>query len=242
MTTVGAPPAGQDGDARPARPAGAQARRWPRWARGGELALAYAGLVLAVAVVLAVLPEGVHRQAVLSASTNIENLRHTPAAVLLLSAFVVRDFAEVLLLLPLVVVMTLCSRRIGRLSTVIAALFGHVGATLLVATFLAAGVRRGFVPHSVTTAPDVGVSYALAGMAGLLAAAVPHRWRWAYVVGGLVALVLLISVDTDFTNAGHLLAFGTGLGLSVVAVQGGRRPPEGTAPRTAPRSGSGAAD
>lgn len=175
--------------------------------------------MLLVAVVLALLPEDVHQRAVLSASTNIDNLRHTPAAVLLLSAFVLRDFAEVLLLLPLVVVMTVCSRRIGRLSTAVAALFGHVGATLVVATFLAAGVRRGFVPHSVTTAPDVGVSYALAGMAGLLAAAVPRRWRWVYVVGGLVALVVLISVDTDFTNAGHLLAFATGLGLAVVSVQ-----------------------
>ncbi|WP_222710379.1 rhomboid-like protein [Quadrisphaera setariae] len=208
----------------PDRSAGAPRRWWPGWARGGGLALAYAALVLLVAIVLAVLPEDVHQRAVLSASTNIENLRHAPAAVLLLSAFVVRDFAEVLLLLPLVVVMTVCSRRIGRLSTVVAALFGHVGATLVVATFVAAGVRRGFVPHSVTTAPDVGVSYALAGMAGLLAAALPRRWRWAYVVGGLVALVVLISVDTDFTNAGHLLAFATGLGLAAVAVQARRSP------------------
>lgn len=230
MTSTDAPPAGRGGDTRPARPAGASRRWWPRWARGGELAVIYALLVLLVAVVLAVLPEDVHQQAVLSASTNLANLRHTPAAVLLLSAFVVRDFAEVLLLLPLVVVMTLCSRRIGRLSTVVAALFGHVGATLLVATFLAAGVRRGFVPHSVTTAPDVGVSYALAGMAGLLAAAVPWRWRWAYVVGGLAALAVLISVDTDFTNAGHLLAFGTGLGLAVVSVQSRSTAPTGARP------------
>ncbi|TNM64481.1 hypothetical protein FHN55_13180 [Streptomyces sp. NP160] len=175
--------------------------------------------MLVVAAVLALLPERLHEQAVLSASTNIANLRHDPAAVLLLSAFVVRDFGEVLLLLPLVVVMTLCSRAIGRASTVLAALFGHVGATLLVATFLAAGVRHGFVPPSVTTAPDVGVSYALAGMAGLLAAVVPRRWRWVYVVGGFAALVVLIAVDTDFTNAGHLLAFTTGLGLAVVSVQ-----------------------
>ncbi len=181
-------------------------------------------LVLLVAVVLAVVPEDVHRRAVLSASTNIANLRHDPAAVLLLSAFVVRDSSEVLLLLPLAVVMTLCNRTTGRASTVVAALFGHVGATLLVATFLAAGVRRGFVPHSVTTTPDVGVSYALAGMAGLLAAGVPRRWRWVYVVGGFVALVVLISVDTDFTDAGHLLAFATGLGLALVAAQGRRHP------------------
>ncbi|MEH3075938.1 MAG: hypothetical protein PGN11_14570 [Quadrisphaera sp.] len=226
MSVAGAPSVGEDGDAGPSRPTEAPrapVRRWwagwPRWARGGELALVYAGLVLVVAVVLSRLSPQAHERAVLAASTNIENLRHTPAAVLLLSAFVVSSPVQVLLLVPLVVVMTLCSRWTGRLSTLVAALFGHVGATLLVATFLAAGVRRGFVPHSVTTAPDVGVSYALAGMAGLLAAGVPQRWRWAYVVGGLAGLVVLISVDTDFTNAGHLLAFATGLGLAVVSVQ-----------------------
>ncbi|PWJ53552.1 hypothetical protein SAMN06264364_112126 [Quadrisphaera granulorum] len=218
MTSVGVPSPGQDGVARPARPWGAPGRWWPRWAWGSELALAYSGLVVVVAVVLSQLAPAAHRAAVLAASTNLENLRHTPAAVLLLSAFVVQTRAEVLLLVPLVVVMTLCSRWIGRSSTVVAALFGHVGATLLVATFLAAGVRRGFVSHSVVTAPDVGVSYALAGVAGLLAAVVPRWWRWVYVVGGLATLVVLISADTDFTNVGHLLAFTTGLGLAVVSV------------------------
>lgn len=229
MTTADAapPPAGPfRPEGEPSRPLRGPRRLLGRLPRGSELALAYAGLVLLVAVVLALLPEALHQQAVLSASTNIENLRHTPAAVLLLSAFVVQSFGEVALLVPLVLVMTVCSRRIGRASTVVAALFGHVGATLVVATFLAAGVRQGFVPRSVTHAPDVGVSYALAGTAGLLAACLPGRWRWVYVVGALTALALLIRLDPDFTNAGHLVAFTTGLGLAVVAAQSRRRPVE----------------
>jgi len=217
---AGTPPPGRArGQRRSGRGSGRRAGRWSRLPRGSELALVYAGLVLAVAVVLALLPEDAHRQAVLAASTNIDNLRHDPAAVLLLSAFVVQTSGEVLLLVPLVVVMTVCSRRIGRSSTVVAALFGHVGATLVVATVLAAGVRQGDVSRSVTTAPDVGVSYALAGTAGLLAGALPPRWRWVCVVGGLVALAVLIGLDPDFTNAGHLVAFTTGLGLALVAVQ-----------------------
>ncbi|MGQ7297668.1 rhomboid-like protein [Quadrisphaera sp. KR29] len=225
MSGPGVLSAGEDGAAGPSPPAGAPRHGWPRWARwarGSELALVYAGLVLAVAVVLALLPEAVHQRAVLAASTNIENLRHDPAAVLLLSAFVVQSSGEVLLLVPLVVVMTVCSRRIGRLSTAVAALFGHVGATLVVATFLAAGVRQGVVSRSVTTAPDVGVSYALAGVAGLLAACLPRWWRWLYVAAALAALAVLLRADPDFTGAGHVLAFTTGLGLAVVAAQAQR--------------------
>lgn len=200
---------------------GARAR-WRQRLRGSDVGLVHAGLVLAVAAVLRLLPAGERASAVLAASTNLDNLAVHPFRVLVLSAFVVPTGTGLLVLVPLVPVLVAAQRRFGRAGVVGAFAAGHVGATLVVAGLLLAGVRTGWVDPSVSSAVDVGVSYGLACVGGLLVACGPTRWRRPAlaVVGG--GLLVALAVDPDSTAVGHLVALALGFALA--------RPAQGTEP------------
>jgi hypothetical protein len=185
--------------------------------RGSDLAVLYAGVVLVVAIALHAAPDHLQGRFVLETSSNLVNLRHSPLRVLLLSALVVPDVAGLLILVPLVVALTASTRWLGRGPTLVALVFGHVGATLFVASLLLAGVTDGRLDPSVARAPDVGVSYALAGVCGMLAARVPRRWRWAYVLAPTAGLGVVLLLAPDFTAVGHLTALAVGFGLGAVA-------------------------
>ncbi|GAB3461233.1 hypothetical protein GCM10027519_22700 [Kineococcus endophyticus] len=190
------------------------------------MALVHAGLVLVVFAGLWFLPAADRARAVLAASTNLDNLAVHPLRVLLLSAVVVPSGPGLLVLGLLVPVLALAQRRLGRAATFGAFAVGHVGATGVVAGLLLAGLRLGWVDPSVRSAVDVGVSYGLACVAGLLVASGPRRWRTAGVVGAVAVALLALAVDPGFTGVGHLVALGLGLVLAPLAppAQGAGRP------------------
>lgn len=204
-------------------------RRTGRWGllRGSDLAVGYAVVVLVVAIALHASPDHLQARFVQDTSSNLVNLRRFPLRVLLVSALVVPDVAGLLILVPLLVALTAATRWLGRGPTLVALVFGHVGATLFVASLLLAGVTNGRLDPSVARAPDVGVSYALAGVVGMLAARVPRRWRWAYVLTPTAGLGLVLLLAPDFTAVGHLTALAVGFGLGAVAARAAV-PPAGT--------------
>jgi hypothetical protein len=189
--------------------------------RRADVGWAYAAIVVVVAVVVRVLPGARTEDLVLDSSTNLDNLRHTPLLVLGASAFVVSPLWGLWILVPLVAVFTAAQRRLGRAATVIVAVLGHVGATLLVAVLLAAGINDGVVDADVARAPDVGVSYGLAAVAAVLVGRVPRRWRPWYALGVLAVAVGSLALDQDFTGVGHVTAVLLGFALAVLTT---RRP------------------
>ncbi len=155
------------------RPALARPHRRTGVRRGARARRAGAGGLRGVVV-----PAAADRaRAVLAASTNLDNLAVHPLRVLLLSAVVVPSGPGLLVLGLLVPVLALAQRRLGRAATLGAFAVGHVVATGVVAGLLLAGLRLGWVDPSVRSAVDVGVSYGLACVAGLLVASGPRRWR-----------------------------------------------------------------
>ena len=109
-------------------------------------------------------------------------------------------------------------RWLGATATAVVAVLGHVGATLFVAVLLAAGLTHGVLAPEIAEAPDVGVSYGLVAVAGLLAARVPAGWRRrAYVLALLAYCLLPALVDPDFSDAGHLTAAFIGVAVAVVS-------------------------
>ncbi|PRY15217.1 hypothetical protein CLV37_105143 [Kineococcus rhizosphaerae] len=191
----------------------------PGWlsARGTDLAVLYVLTVLVVFV-------GVHRgtpreqyEYVQGASTNVDNLRHSPFRVLVASSVVIPHATGLVILLPLVVALVAVQRWLGRLATIVVFGVGHVGATLFVAVVIAAGLTHGRLDPGVAHAPDVGVSYGMACLFGLLAARVPRRPRFPYCVLPVAGLVAVLLIAPDFTAVGHLVAFVVGLGLAQVA-------------------------
>jgi hypothetical protein len=194
-------------------------RRVAPLVRGADLAWAYSAAVVVVAIVVRVLPGARTEELVLDSSTNLANLRDAPLLVLGASAFVVSPVWGLWILVPLVVAFGAAQRWLGRAATVIVAVLGHVGATLFVAMLLAAGIAHGQLNPAVARAPDVGVSYGLAAVAGLLAARVPARRRGWYVLGLLAITAGPLLVRPNFTELGHTTAVLLGFALALLAVR-----------------------
>jgi hypothetical protein len=93
---------------------------------------------------------------------------------------------------------------------------GHVGATLVVATALTAGIVHGRIALAEVAATDVGVSYGLVTVAGLLAARVSPRVSGAYRALLSAALVGALLFGRSFTDLGHLVGWLLGLGLALL--------------------------
>ena len=191
--------------------------------RRADVGWTYAAVVLVVAVAVRVLPGTRPQSLVLKSSTNLDNLRHTPLLVLVASAFEVSPLSGLWILAPLVVVFAAAQRWLGRAATVIVAVLGHVGATLFVAMLLAAGINDGVVDADLAQAPDVGVSYGLAAVAGVLVGRVPRRHRPWYALGVFAVAAGSLLADGGFTGVGHVTAVLLGFALAVLTA---RREPD----------------
>ncbi len=191
------------------------AARLPRWVRGRQVGVTYAVLVLTVTLVLHALPAATTEHVVQQASTNLVNLRQQPLAVLGASAFVLGNWVSLLELPILVLAYGAVQRWLGWCAAVVAGVLGHVGATLFVAVILVTGIARGDIALRVATVTDVGVSYGMASIGGLLTARVHRRWLPAYLTGALAYLAYGFLHDRSFTALGHATAFAIGASLTV---------------------------
>lgn len=189
-----------------------------RLLRHGDLAIVYAVVLVGVTTVLSVLGSHTYDTVVANSSTNLANLREQPWAVLLASAFVVSSPWGLWLLPFLMLLYAAAQRWVGRLGTVVVAAVGHVGATLVVATGLSAGIAHGTLRRAtVLHAIDVGVSYGMVCVAAFLIARVPRRWRAVYTVVVVAYVAVPFALEPSFTGAGHSISFVLGALLAVLA-------------------------
>lgn len=173
---------------------------------------AYAIVVTCVTMTLLAMGPEAQAHAISRASTNLHNLSRGHIGTLLDSAFVV-DAGPIYEWLPgLVCVLALAELLWGSWRLIVAFAVGHVGATLLVAVGLTAAVEWNWLDaSSVTRATDVGMSYGAAGVLGALTAAVPRRWRPAWIGWWLAIGAVVVAVGRDFTDAGHVVALALGM-------------------------------
>jgi hypothetical protein len=173
--------------------------------------LGYAAALITVSTVLLDLGPRVREQVVKQVSTNLHNLAHGNLASLFSSAFVT-DAGPIYYWLPgLVCLLALAELiwRSGRLAIVFVT--GHIGATLLVAMGLTAAIEFGWLPLSLSRASDVGVSYGAVAVLGALTAAIPRRWRLAWIGWWVPAAIASAIMASDFTNIGHAVALVLGM-------------------------------
>lgn len=208
---------------RQARAVSAMERVVHRLVMRSDVALGYAGIVVAVFMYMEVIGGATAESIVAQASTNLINLRTHPFEALALSAFVISEPAELLLLPVLVVTYAFAQYYFGRAAVLVSILIGHLLATLCVAVTVLTSIFHGVLQPNVSQATDVGFSYGLACVSGLLAVAVPRgRWRRLYVAAliGMWSLPILLGppwlhiTSPTFTDLGHTLALLTGFGLS----------------------------
>jgi hypothetical protein len=176
-----------------------------------RVTVAYAFIVTCVTVTLVGLSPEMRDRIIRHASTNLHNLSHGRVGTLVGSAFVV-DAGPVYVWLPGLVCLLAVAELLWRSrQLVVAFATGHIGATLLVAVGLAVAVQVGWLPGSVSRATDVGMSYGAAGVLGALTAAIPSRWRPAWMGWWLAVGVAMAIASRDFTDVGHAVALGLGM-------------------------------
>ncbi|WP_324397217.1 rhomboid-like protein [Mycobacterium sp.] len=179
-----------------------------------RVTVSYALMLVAVATTLLVLGPRVRDVVIRHMSTNLHNLWHGHIVTLIGSAFVTENGPMWFWLPGLVALLAVGELlwRSGRVFVTFA--LGHVGATLIVAVGLTAAIRFGWLPISVEHASDVGISYGAEAVLGALTAAVPAKWRPAWIGWWLVVGLVVVVLTDDFTNAGHFVALVLGMLLS----------------------------
>ncbi len=185
-----------------------------------RITLGYAAALAAVSIALVLLGPHVRDQVVRRASTNVHNLSHGRLGTLLGSAFV-NDSGPFYVWLPWLICLLALSELLwhsGRLAVVF--IIGHIGATLVVAAGLVAAIEMGWLPISITRASDVGMSYGAVAVLGALTAAIPARWRPAWIGWWLAVAVAVVAVGGEFTDVGHCVALVLGM---LVATRFGKR-------------------
>lgn len=179
-----------------------------------RLTVAYAVTLVGVAAALLILGPHVQDHVIRYMSTNLHNLEHGRLSTLVGSAFVTENGPMWVWLPGLVCLLALAELlwRSGRVLYTFA--LGHVGATLIVAIGLATAVKVGWLPISVAHDTDVGISYGAAAVLGALTAAIPPRWRPAWIGWWVSVGLVMVCVSVDFTDVGHFVALMFGIVLS----------------------------
>jgi hypothetical protein len=179
-----------------------------------RVTVVYAATLLLIATMLLALGHHVHDRVVGQLSTNLHNLGQGHLGTLLGSAFVTSDGPIWVMLPGLVCLLAVaellwCSRRLIQ-----AFVLGHIGATVVVAVGLAAAIKFGWLPTSLAGATDVGLSYGAVAVLGTLTAAIPPRFRPAWIGWWLTVALVVVASGADFTAAGHTVALVLGMLLS----------------------------
>lgn len=171
-------------------------------------------------------------QVILSASTNLQNMADHPVRALITSAFVLQgSWGSWIKAAVCVLIMAPAERWLGSLRWTAVFAAGHVGATLATVAGIAWGIHHGLLPTSMACAVDVGMSYGVAAIAGVL------TYRWAHPLTRLSwAGFWLVYLGHDtvlaptFSGCGHLLALLTGF-LAHPLTPRARNARQRTAPR-----------
>jgi len=180
-----------------------------------QFTVGYVAVLLAVSCALVMLSPHAHDVLVQRASTNVDNLTHGHLGTLLGSAAVVVDSGPLYFWLPfLACLLALAELHLRTIRLVVAFFVGHIGATLVVAAALAAAIEVGWMPLSVARASDVGMSYGALAALGAMTAAMPRRWRPAWIGWWVAAGLASAVIGADFTDAGHTVAMILGVLVS----------------------------
>ncbi|MEU3184606.1 rhomboid-like protein [Streptomyces sp. NPDC006923] len=151
------------------------------------------------------------RELLLQHSTNIHELSVNPVRVLITSAFWIDGGSWLPYALLYTALHAPAERWLGtpRWLAVVAA--AHIGATLISEGVLGWAIHHGHAPQSAVNTLDVGVSYALAGIAGILIHRVPRPWNLPYITAVAVFYGAPLITGRTFTDIGHLTAVLIGL-------------------------------
>jgi hypothetical protein len=184
--------------------------------RAAPATLIYLFTLLVTQLTLSTVDNHLGQRLLISESTNLANMARVPLQVLIGSAFWLDTSPVVtyVALAALLIVMAALERWLGTGRWLVTVLTGHVGATLLTLVVTTCLLRRGLLSPAVAHASDVGVSYALLAALGMLVHRLPRlRYRLGVALLAGVGLGVVLVLDQEIADLGHLLSFLIGVGL-----------------------------
>ncbi|MFJ9847514.1 rhomboid-like protein [Kitasatospora sp. NPDC101155] len=144
-------------------------------------------------------------------STNLHHLRVSPVRVLATSALWIAGGGWLSYFALYNIFHVPAERWLGTLRWISVAMLAHVGATYLSEGVLGWAIHRGLAAPKAVYTLDYGVSYALAGVIGVLTYLVVRPWRYLYLAGVLIVYGVRAHQSRDYTSIGHLSAVLIGL-------------------------------
>lgn len=162
-------------------------------------------------------------------STNIHELSRHPVRVLVSSAMWIESAHWVPYAALYTVFHAPAERWLGTVRWLLVCAAAHVLATLISEGALLWAIEQGMAPRSAVDTLDVGVSYALAGVMGVLAYRIPAPWRYGYAVAVVGGYAVPLILGRTFTDLGHFTAVLIGLAcFPLVRGRGKARNPKET--------------
>lgn len=185
---------------------------------GAPAAVAYSFTLFITWWTLRGVSDSAAHRLILSASTNLHNLRREPVQVLVASAFWTDGGFPWTTILIFVTLMAFAERWLGSVRWILVFAGGHVGATLLVATGLSYAVHHQLIPVHIVMTTDVGTSYGTTAVLGALTyhlRGIP-RALWAAILVCWYGFAAWH--NRTFTDYGHAIALCIGLVVGAFAV------------------------
>ncbi|MFJ9695937.1 rhomboid-like protein [Kitasatospora sp. NPDC101183] len=202
---------------------GGSGREWrePWWARAGQAVRAYVrsapgsyawlAVLLVTTQIIRHVDHATADRILERRSTNLHHLQVSPVRVLVTSALWIAGGGWPTYFVLYNLFHVPVERWLGSLRWISVAMIAHVGATYLSEGVLGWAIHRGLAPAKAVYTLDYGVSYALAGVVGVMAYLIVKPWRYLYVAGVLAVYVLGVHQHRDYTSIGHLSAALIGL-------------------------------
>lgn len=168
-------------------------------------------------------------------STDVTNLAHAPALVLVASALWIAGGITSPYAIGFLLVLTALERRIGAWRAAGVFLLGHGVATLATEIPVGLSVLAGHLPDSSLHRLDYGISFGVAASVGALAGLLAPWLRWTVLAGfGWILIDDLMAFADPMTNWGHLLALLIGVATWPLLRRARQsRAPSGRAPHEA---------
>ncbi|MBN0045064.1 hypothetical protein JS756_13265 [Streptomyces actuosus] len=179
------------------------------------------GILFVTTVALHHMSPEFEREFLRARSTNLRELASNPVRVLVASAMWIAGGRW----LPYAVLYSVfhaqAERWLGTLRWLAVCAAAHVLATLISEGALLIAIRAGLVPSTAVDTMDVGVSYALAGVVGVLTYRLPAPWRYGCLPGVLLVYGAPLVHRPTFTDLGHFVS--VLIGLACLPLVPGRR-------------------
>lgn len=182
-----------------------------RFAGGAPLTFSWLGVLLATTLIQHTLTGPRLREVLQQGSTNLHHLAANPEDVLLASLLWIDGYYWWPYAIAFCLILAPAERWLGQLRWLAVGLLAHLIATYVSEGFLYLQIQQAVASPRLLDARDVGVSYFVGGIAGVLTYRIVRPWRWLYLLVGGLAVGVPLALNLDFTTLGHACAVLVGL-------------------------------